>query len=395
MSALTDTRPPTLRRFIASALYLGIAAYGGGPAIIAMMRDLFVVQREWLHDEDLHTAISISQLLPGAQAVSVITYLGYRLAGTWGALLGSVFFLTPCFLLMLLLSALYFAFGGVPLVHSIFTGLGAVVVAILTNATVTMGRSALIDLWSIFIALATAILLYVFHPPFFVLILTAACVGWLLYRQRIPPNDDAARVIPTPVGSWFWWTSGILLAACTALLIVTHTNPITRLVLEMLHVGALTFGGGFTAIALFQHEAVEVMHWLTPRAFLDGLALGQVTPGPIFITSTFIGYAVLGPVGALCGTLAVFFPGAFAAFLAAHLPAATFARPALRAMVRGVVAAFIGVLITTTFTLAQTSLIDWRTWFVASSGVITLLLFKRDPLWVIFGGVVLSIVLFR
>ncbi|MHB9129550.1 MAG: chromate efflux transporter [Armatimonadota bacterium] len=409
-STQQEGAPPSLIQLARASTHIGLTGYGGGPAIIGLMYAYFVDRLRWLTPDNFNTGLSLSQLLPGAQALSVITFVGYRLRGVPGAIIAALSFLLPVTLVMTILSAVYFAYGGVPIARALFTGLGAVVVSLLVYATVTMGRAAIRDVPAAFIALAAFLVMFSgmllrdyfpnWRPHVFLIVLIGAVAGLLVYRRQSQEtlSTDSLPASCSAGSDRRWWIALLVfVVAIAAVLYFTRYTPAAQLVMAMLRVGIFTFGGGFAAIPLFQHEATVVHPWLTPEQFVDGIALGQITPGPVLITATFIGYHILGWWGALLATLAVFAPGGMGMLALAHVHTHLQTLWWLRAMVRGIVAAFIGLLLSITIQFAQQSLFtpcDWRTIFLAVAGVIVLLGVKKDPVWVIIGGAVLSLLLF-
>ena len=390
-----QVQPVTLRQLALTSLYIGVTGYGG-PAIMGHIKQLFVTRRRWVREQDFLTGLSLSQMLPGATGVNLITFLGYQLRGAWGAIIAPLCFIFPALVLMTLLSAVYFAYGQVPLAQALFTGLGAVVVGLLVNATVTLGQSAIRDRWGIGIALITFGLVFELHISILLVVISSAVLGVLIYRKQPVLTLDDEVASPPHRLSWGFWigTLGVLIVA-VILLTLTRQMLVTQLFLAVLRVGVLAFGGGFTSIPLFQHEVITVHSWLTPKTFLDGIALGQITPGPVLITATFIGYRLLGVTGALVGSLAIFTPGAFAMFLLAHQHERVRQWLWLHALVRGIVAGFIGVLVSVTIQLGLHSLTDWKTVALATGSVLVLLVAKKDPVWVILGGAIISPLLFQ
>lgn len=408
----------TLAQLALASLYIGITGYGGGPAIIALMHRYFVEKRKWVDPHDYQIALSLSQLLPGAQAVSVITFLGFRLRGALGATIAPLGLIGPATVLMIILSAAYFTYGEMPVMQALFIGLSAVVVALLAFATLSMGRVMVRDRRALFIAIGAFILLtadnllpYFRHDPAVAVILRAlqdvpvillvvlagGIIGLLLYRKLPVPTADTIPANGETLPSRRFW---IALAAMVVLLGVvlwlTRNLALGQLVLAMLRVGTFTFGGGYASIPFFQHEALAAHHWLAnEKQFLDGIALGQVTPGPVLITAAFIGYRVLGITGALLATVAIFAPGVTLMFVLAHLHQQIRKLQWLQAAVRGVVAAFIGLLLSVTIDLAVKSLTDWRAIALAAIAATVLIVWKKDPLWVILGAAIISPFLFH
>lgn len=407
----------SLLQLALASLYIGITGYGGGPAIIALMHRYFIDRRQWVDEQDFRIALSLSQVLPGAQAVSVITYLGFRLGGMPGAIIAPLGLIGPATVLMIVLSALYFRFGQLSFVEALFTGLGAVVVALLAYATMSMGRVMLKDRRALPVGIVAFVILTTYNvlprfqadptvarlltdlqdvPVVLLVVAAAAVAGLLIYRKLPLANSDAQPAGETLPPRWFWLVLLAVFAVLGAVLWLFRGAELARLVVALLRVGVFTFGGGYASIPFFQHEALVSHHWLADqKQFLDGIALGQVTPGPVLITAAFIGYKVFGIVGALLATVAVFAPGVTATFVLAHLHEHIRKLAWLQAMVRGVVAAFIGLLLSVTIELALSSLTNWLTMLMAVVAAAVLILWKKDPLWVILGAALISPFIFH
>jgi chromate transporter len=189
------------------------------------------------------------------------------------------------------------------------------------------------------------------------------------------------------------WIVAAIVAACVLLLPLTFAPVLAHLNLTFMKVDLLAFGGGFTTIPLIQREVVDRFGWVSTREFIDGIALGQVTPGPIVITATFVGYKVGGLLGALLGTIAVFFPSFLVVTtLAPHYERIKRSRQ-IQLMVRGILAAFIGLLLFVGYRFGEVALVDWRTWVLMAAAGLALWR-KVDLLLVVGGGAVLSVLLF-
>jgi chromate transporter len=358
-----------------------------------MIKQVFVDRKKWVTEDDFLTGLSLSQMLPSATGVNTIEFLAYKTNGTLGALIAPICFVFPAFVLMTVLSALYFTYGKIPAAQALFTGLGAVVVALIANAAVTLGSSALKDFKAVMIALTGLALVEFAHVHIVMVGVAGAVLGLLAYRRSIV-GDEAPPALPEH-GSRLSWLPWIGATAVLILVVVATKHTLSmKIFLSMLHVGMFTFGGGFMSIPIFQHEAVTANHWLTNRQFVDGLALGQITPGPVLITGNFIGFRVLGVWGAVLGSIATFLPGAIGMFIVAHQHERVQHLAWLQRMVRGLVAAFVGVLASVVIRLGMESLVDWRTIGIAGIALVGLMLVKLDPLWVILGGVVVSLILF-
>ena len=290
---------------------------------------------------------------------------------------------------MTVLSALYVQNREFPAVISAFNGLQAIIVSIVANATITFGKANIKNWKAAMIAVAGALLFGVGGSPFLVILL-AALAGILLYlKQKSPHIGPADRRITT-----YLPVLVILSAATVGFIVLFFVNRgLFDLAALMFRVDLFAFGGGFASVPLMFHEVVNVNHWMDNKAFLDGIALGQITPGPIIITATFIGYLLYGLLGAIIATVSIFLPS----FLIVVGVAPYFDK--LRAFSlfnkagAGVIASFAGLLLSVTVLFALK--IPWDLWrtLLAVAAFVALLL-KVEIYWVVLAGVIISIVLF-
>lgn len=341
MSSLNPESPSQPQRYqqIATCfLKLGAMAYGG-PAIMGIMQAELQQKRQWLSKPRFVEGLSLVSMLPGAGATQLGIFLGYTRAGWWGGLLAGLCFVLPAFLIMLALTFAYVTYGELPMLRNALYGLGPVVLAIFVVAVFRLGRNVigsplsgviaivaavavLIDVLGIasVLALAGALGIMLFHSRRLGLGLLALFVGLLLAVHFIPPFwGDAAQSDPQGTG----------------------LIEIGRFFFK---VGALSFGGGLTMIAFIQEQVVNQFHWLTPREFVDGLALGQLTPGPILMVAAFVGYKLAGISGALVAGAAIFLPSFM--LMLSILPIYERARRLrwMKAALQGIGPAVIGVL---------------------------------------------------
>ncbi len=360
------------------------------------MKQVFVEKKKWVTEQEFITGLSLSQLLPSATGVNTIEFLGYKVGGSWGAVIAPVCFITPALLLITMLSAVYFRFGKLPVIESLFVGIGAVVVSLIINAAISMGKSAIKDWSAAGVALLGFVIVRFLKLPIPAVVVVSAFAGFLIYRRKLAASAQGiCAQEPGRSLLGYWIGTGVVVGLVVAALILTSRSYLSGLLLSILHVGVFTFGGGFMSIPLFQNQAVEVHGWLTNRQFLDGIALGQITPGPVLITAAFIGYKVLGFWGALLAGLTIFSPGAVGMFVVAHQHERVSHLVWLQAMVKGIVAGFMGVLLSVIVRLGTQSITDWRTALLAALALVALLWKKVDPLWVIGIGAAVSIVVFR
>jgi chromate transporter len=374
-------------------LWLGLTAYGG-PAMVGYVRDVMVERRRWVEPQEFTEGLALCQIVPGATLTQVISYVGLLLRGPAGAAAAAVCFIVPGALIVLGISAAYFRWEDLPLVQILSRGVGAVVIAILAYACLKLAKTNLPGLSSGIIALA-ACLAYLARVNGFLVVVTAAVAAWLAARARRAasgPSPSIAgeiqRVAPT-----VWIVLAIFTCAALAGLWVAAPT-LARLCLAFLGIGSVAFGGGYSMIPLIQQQVVENLGLLSTRAFMDGIALGQITPGPIMLTATFIGYAAWGPLGALLATAAIFSPSWVVLVAAAPRFHAWSRRPVLQAMIGGVVASFVGMLLSILIRFGGVVLTDAPSILLAAAAFIALLLGVELPL-VVAAGLLLSVVVFR
>lgn len=384
--------PPAFHLFT-SFLRLGATAYGG-PGMISQIKETAVNRYGWVKEGEFMRGVALCQLIPGATMVQIVTYIGYRVRGIWGALTAAVAFVLPAFIVLLALSAIYFKYHSLWVIQALFKGLGAIVVAIILNACITFGRSVLKD-WKVIVISVLSFFAFFLQWNFVLIFVLAAVVGFVL-RPKIPQTKAAASGGPSLDVKKKEYLIIALLAAviCLALIVSYVVDPkITDLSLNLSKIGALAFGGGFTAIPLIQYEMVDRFHWLTTKEFLDGIALGQVTPGPILITATFVGYKVSKVLGATMATLGVFFPSFFILVLLIPYHDRLKGVEKVRMMEQGVLGSFIGMLALVLYNFGKTSLVDLPNILMASGAFLAI--YKKISLpYILVAGGMLSILIY-
>ncbi|KAB1441756.1 chromate efflux transporter [Pseudodesulfovibrio senegalensis] len=332
---------PSLARLFFTFLRLGTTAFGG-PAMIPFMRREAVDRFGWLSEKTFGFGMAVTQMVPGATAMQMAAYVGMRSRGALGAVAAYAGFSLPAFLLMLGLSFLYFTTGNVAWITSMFGGMQAVVVALILHASVNFSRRYLTGIMERMLALGTALWLFYGHNP--IIALVAVCVvavfvfrgqadaGAALSQEEAPCNHVGAAVIlavltGTGLGLLFWFAPQL--------------GDIAAL---MLKIDLFAFGGGYVSVPLMLHEVVEARGWMDASMFMDGIALGQITPGPIVMTATFVGYAVRGLVGAFVATVAVFTPSLFILLASTPLYGRLASSGVARRALRGSLVSLVGLM---------------------------------------------------
>jgi chromate transporter len=388
MEISSDTRPSLAQLFLTFAR-LGLTAFGG-PSMIAYIRRVSVEQKHWLDEESFNGGVALCQMIPGATAMQVTAYVGLKKRGVPGAAVSFIGFGLPAFLLMMIFAVLFTFTNALPAVVSAFKGLQAIIVAIIANATLTFGRTTL-KTWKQLLIAAFAAALFGLNANPVLVIFLAAIVGLIL----IKPKQIANQKNSAPISYSF--VKPILAIIATALigflLLFIFNRDIFNLAVLLFRIDLTAFGGGFASVPLMLHEVVDVNHWMNAATFMNGIVLGQVTPGPIVITATFIGYLLHGPLGGLIATISIFLPS----FLMVLVIFPFFDR--LRASVYfnkaigGILCSFVGLIFTVIFRFAGNVQWDLRSLLLATGALVALLL-KVDVFWVVVVGLVISIFLF-
>ena len=380
--------PPSLTRLFLGFLRLGATAFGG-PAMVAHIKVLAVEKRRWLDDADFANGVALCQTVPGATAMQTAAYVGLRVRGISGGLAAYVGFGTPAFCLMLAFTALYLRAQSLPVTIELFGGLKAVVVALIANAACTFALSSVRNWRGAAVAGAAALAFTLRVHPIVVIAACGMAGAWGLQtpdRPR-PSGDGSFRQ-----AQWLRTTLALAAAALGTLAVLYRLDRgLYELAVTMMRVDLAAFGGGYASVPLMQYEVATIRGWMDSQTFMDGIALGQVTPGPIVITATFVGFVVRGVPGAVVATLGIFAPS----FLVVALVTPHFNRLQRQAAFRGATAgallSFVGLLASVAVRFAVET-----TWSVTTTAIAlaAFVAFRRkvDVLWVILAGAIVSLV---
>lgn len=395
------TRPPTLGQLVGFAAYMGVVGYGG-PAILALTKKSIVNDRRWVSEEEFLNALGLSQMLPGAIAVTLFGYLGYKCKGFMGGVLTPLAFAFPAFAIMIVLAWAYFTYGEAPLVRSVFTGLGGLVVALLVNAVVVMAETAFRGSArdipkGICIAVVSFCGMLFLDIDIFMIIIFSGLIGILFFHVSIG-GEYSGQCDTNQADVAYAWKSGdtVLLVFIMVFFgaFFWFVNEIWSIYWTFFRISLFAFGGGYTAIPLIQHTIVDGKQWLDLTAFRDGIALGQVTPGPVFITAAFIGYKVKGVLGAVFATLGVFTPSLSTIMLLARLHEKIKHFGIIRAVMRGLVCGFIGLLLVVVLRFGAQSLVSFQTWLIFGLSGFYLFWLKKNMIWLVLGTIAVSFFMF-
>jgi chromate transporter len=372
------------REVVSGFLKIGAMSYGG-PAIMGLMQTEFQEKRGWLSKEQFLEGLAIVTLLPGAGATQLGIFLGYVRAGWWSGLLAGLCFVLPAFFIMLLLTLAYTEYAALPYARDVFYGLAPVVVGIFVVAVYRLGSTAIGDSKQALLAVGAA-MLAVFSPfGIAATLLLAGCLGVAIYHRRRAGLMAAIAVIA------IYGLARLVGGSIEPAALVLDQSGIVGIgdiALFFFGVGAFSFGGGLSLLAFMQEQVVNQMQWLTAREFLDGLALGQLTPGPILMVAAFVGYKLAGIAGALAAAAAIFLPSFL--LMLALLPWVARIKQWqwMRAALKGVVPAVIGVLAIALGGMLPAAATDVFTALIVIVTVLVLLVWRVGPLPPMLAGAV-------
>ena len=353
-------------------LRLGFTAFGGPAAHIGIMHDEVVVKRKWLTDDEFLDLLGATNLIPGPNSTEMAIHIGFRRAGWPGLIAGGLGFILPATFIVLFLSWLYTLYGTTPQAGWLLYGIKPVVVAIIIQALWTLSSKTLKNRAVLVIGLIVFGLYFLAINE--VLLLFGAGLVYMLISniRRIRLLDSSALF---PLG---------------ALAITQAAVPFTypTLFLTFLKIGSVLYGSGYVLLAFLRSDFVLRLGWITDQQLLDAVAIGQVTPGPLFTAATFIGYILGGTPGALLATLGIFLPSFILVAISNPLIPRIRGSVWAGSLLDGVNAAALGLMAAVTFQLAVASLQDVFTALISIVSLILLLRYKINTTWLILGGAI-------
>ena len=362
-----------LREVVSVFLRLGVVAFGGPAAHIAMMREELVRRRRWVSDAQFIDLLGITNLTPGPNSTEMAIHLGYLRAGAWGLVLGGICFIVPAMLIVMALAWAYVRWGGLPVATGVLYGVKPVIIAIVLQAMWGLARTAVRGpLLAGAFVVAAALALAGVHE--LLVLFGAGGVAALVVPRR--------RAVAGAVAALAWATPARVMAAAAAAGGVT----LGTMTLVFLKIGAVLYGSGYVLLAFLRADFVERLGWLTDRQLLDAVAVGQVTPGPVFTTATFIGFLLAGWTGAVLATVAIFLPSFV--FVAASRPLLPRLRGSRRAaaFLDGVNVAALGLMAAVTWQLGRAAVVDPLTAALALAAAVLLVRTRVNSVWLLAGG---------
>jgi chromate transporter len=348
---------------------LGVIGFGGPAAHIALMRGEVVQRRHWMDDREFVDWVGATNLIPGPNSTELAIHLGHQRAGWRGLLTAGICFIAPAVIIVSMLAYFYERHGTDPRVVDIRYGVLPVVIAIVAQALVGLTRTAIRDRFSVAVGVAAfAAFLAGVHELVVLATAGAVMVVWSNRARLRRPGGPRIVLLPllavsdVPVSLW-------------------------RLFLVFLEIGSVLYGSGYVLLAFLESRLVDDLGWLTNQQLLDAVAVGQITPGPVFTTATFVGWQIEGAAGAAIATVAIFLPSfVFVAFLGRIVPWMR-QRPSARAFLSGLTVASLGLMAGVLVELVGTALVDVPTVLIALAALALLLWTGLNSAWLIAGGV--------
>ncbi len=437
------SRTATLGGLFLSFFEIGLIGFGGGLAVMAQIRTVIVRKRAWLTEYEFSEAFALAQSLPGTSAGNAATYIGLKLKGWRGASVALVGFILPSMLMMIALAILYRHLRYLPDSDRLFHGLNAAVVALIVVTAWRIGRNTLNKSWQWLIAVLSFLIVAFFSATVIEVVLAAGIIGIFIdsfaekqlrrltlirglasrrrkriaarltrdRRQRNTSNvfvggylmraladqrveraalaarkTDEAEAVDASDAVETSKTTRAIVVIGLPMAVLTKLALLLMLSTLFLRIGAITFGGGFVMIPLIESEVVNSHHWLTHQEFADATALGQITPGPVLITATFIGYRVAGTLGAIVATVSIFLPS-FLLTIAAGSSLRRFrTNEVVQSFLKGVAPAVVGLLVAAALSIGRAGIHTWVGLSIAMVAAVVLIRFRPNAFWVILGA---------
>jgi chromate transporter len=352
-------------------LRLGTTAFGGPAAHIAMMEDEFVRRRSWLTREQFLDLVGAAGLIPGPSSTEVAIYVGYRRAGWRGLPIAGLCFILPAALMVTAIAWGYVRFGRLTGAGGALYGIKAAIIAIVIQALVAFGRTAIKTKWLLALGAASAVANVLGVPPVLVLVAAGVVSGGVRVAHRPPNHAVFSLFFPGALG---------------AFALASMPSGLAKLFGIFLKIGAIVFGSGYVLLAFLHADLVEQTHWLTELQLIDAVAVGQFTPGPVFTTATFIGYVVAGPAGAIVATIGIFLPSFILVAVSGPLIPRLRRSRIAGAFLDGVNVASLALMAVVAVQLGRAAIIDVPTLFIAILSSLALFQWRINSAWLVLAG---------
>ena len=357
---------------------LGVTAFGGPAAHVAMMEDEVVRRRGWMPRDRFLDLLGATNLIPGPNSTELAIHIGHERRGWAGLVVAGACFILPAVAIVTAIAWAYVRFGALPEVAGVLSGVSPVIIAVVMQALWSLGRSAVKSSALAAVGVAALAASLVGVNELIILLVAGGLV--VIGRGVFPRTGRAASWLPVP------W-----LGATTTAAAATTSFGLGPLFLVFLKVGSVLFGSGYVLLAFLRGDLVERLHWLTESQLLDAVAVGQVTPGPVFTTATFIGYVLGGGGGAVVATLGIFLPAFVFVAISGPLIPRIRRSPAAGAVLDGVNVASLALMAAVTIQLGRAAIVDVPTAILAVISALVLIRYRPNSAWLVLGGAVTGV----
>ncbi len=367
---------------------IACTSFGGFMAMISVVENEVVARRKLMSHPDILDGISLASILPGPVAVNLVVYVGYRLRGGAGALVSALGAVLPSFALILILSVAYFQWGQVPAVSKLFMGFIPAVTAIIVSTAWNMSRKAVTG-WREGVLTGASVVALLAIGGFYstlAIILVAGAAGWWWFRAATPGTGATVAVaVPAAPARPTKRTSLLLVQPWTLVVPFLSFDPglTLKLFLVFASMSVMLFGGGYVFIPLIQEIVVDGHGWVTTQEFIDAIAMGQITPGPILVSAAFIGLKVAGFAGAVVATVGIYLPPALLMVASTRALESIKKSQTIRAALRGIRPAVVGMIVAAAFIVGATAPRHWASILIFVAALVALMRLRVQVVWVI------------
>lgn len=382
------TSPVPLRQLALVFLKLGVIGFGGPAAHIAMMEDEVVRRRRWLSRDEFLDLLGATNLIPGPNSTELAIHIGHRKAGWTGLLVAGSCFILPAAFIVTALALAYVRYGSLPQTKAIMYGVKPVIIAIILLALWGLGTTALKTRSLALVGAAGIILGFLGVHELAIVFGGGVVVGSARFLMKLR-RRGGHHILSIIHGAPF----AILAQMTTTAGAAASSFGLWPLFLFFLKVGSVLFGSGYVLLAFLRSDLVERWHWLTEGQLLDAIAVGQVTPGPVFTTATFIGYVLGGYSGAIVATAGIFLPAFFFVAVSGPLVPRIQRSETAGAFLDGVNAASLSLMAVVTWQLGRAALSDWLTVALLIASLVLLIRYHLNSAWLVFGGAITGLLL--
>jgi chromate transporter len=363
-------------------LRLGLLGFGGPVALVGQMGRELADERGWLTKEQMREAVAICQSLPGPLAIQVGVYISYLRAGFWGAWAGGSAFILPNFVIVAALGALYVQLGDLKPVTAIFYGVSPAVIALILHSCWRLAKLGMEDWLQCAVAAVCFVVTIALRAEVALLFIGAGLVGILYYGKALALRRATSLGLAAPLA-----TTALVAPAASG-------STLTKLLLFFLKAGSLTFGSGLVIVPFLEQGLVREYGWLDQRQFLIAVAIGMISPGPVVITATFVGYLVAGFWGSLVSTIGIFLPSFILVLIAAPILARHRGNANVQGFVKGAYGAAIGTILGACVLLGRIAIGDWLTALIGLASLAVLFRWKVSNPMLITATAVIGLIAF-